>query len=163
MMAIVSLSRARAARTISAASASVSSTTSDAAERTGPKTRTLRQTVNSSNAAMGMRGSHHTVRSGTRHHRPVPRALECRVASHYPCERRLWARHPAESRIGGRARSVEQRVQPALEPVAHGGVADDGGVRSVADLLVRLQGPEQAAHAVRAAPHHEEEALQKED
>eukprot|EP00965_Chrysotila_dentata_P066985 2217409-Pleurochrysis_carterae.AAC.2 len=32
--------------------------------------RTLRQTVSSSNAAMGTRGSHHTARSGTRHHRP---------------------------------------------------------------------------------------------
>eukprot|EP00965_Chrysotila_dentata_P030098 1002382-Pleurochrysis_carterae.AAC.1 len=68
--AIVSLSRARAARTISAARASVSSTTSAAAARTGPKMRTLMQTVSSSNAAMGTRGSHQMARSGTRHHKP---------------------------------------------------------------------------------------------
>eukprot|EP00965_Chrysotila_dentata_P214555 6188258-Pleurochrysis_carterae.AAC.2 len=67
---MVSLSRAFAFRTISAARASVSRTMLDAAARVGPKSMTLTHTVRSSSAAIGVLRNHQTAPRGTRHHRP---------------------------------------------------------------------------------------------
>eukprot|EP00965_Chrysotila_dentata_P225459 6194772-Pleurochrysis_carterae.AAC.2 len=85
-------------------------------------------------------------------HGGVPCALQRRVAAHHPHERRLRPGHLTERCVRGRARGVEQDVQPALEPVAHRAVTHDGRVGTAAELLVRLQGAPQPAHAVSAAP-----------
>eukprot|EP00965_Chrysotila_dentata_P262988 6214727-Pleurochrysis_carterae.AAC.2 len=149
MMAMISLSRARAFRTMSAASASVSRTTLAAAASVGPNRSTLMQTVRSSSAAMGVRGSHQTAVNGTRHHKPYS----------HPA----MAGSPVPSSAASPRNTQLIRVSPPFKPRSHCLVANDERLGPAAELLFGLQRSPEPSHAVSAASHHEKQVLQKED